>query len=172
VHFEFFANPVEVLGNEKVEGLKVEKTLVEGGRAIGTGEFFTIDCGLVVAAIGYYSIPIEGVPFDTNNGIVIHEEGRVDDGVYAVGWIKRGPTGVIGTNKPDGEIAAKQILEDIRSSTKAGRDELNTLLAERNVRIVNYQDWQKIEKAEVAAATGPAPRKKFVNIQDMLTVLD
>ena len=123
-HFEFFANPVEVLGGDRVEGLRVEKTKVEGGRAVGTGEFFDVECGLVVAAIGYYSIPIEGVPFDSDNGIVVHDNGRVGDGIYAVGWIKRGPTGVIGTNKPDGETAAQQILEDVTDVTKPGREAL------------------------------------------------
>jgi ferredoxin--NADP+ reductase len=143
VHFEFFANPVEVLGNDRVEGLRVEKTMVKDGRAMGTGEFFEIECGLIVAAIGYYSIPIEGVPFDNDNGIVKHTDGRIDEGVYAVGWIKRGPTGVIGTNKPDGDIAAKQIIADIKESKKPGRIALISMLKERNVRVVNYQDWQK-----------------------------
>ncbi len=172
VHFEFFANPVEVLGGDRVEGLRIERTKVEGGRAVGTGEFFEIECGLVVAAIGYYSIPIEGVPFDNDKGIVIHQDGRVGDGVYAVGWIKRGPTGVIGTNKPDGETAAQQILEDVTEGAKPGRDALAGLLDERNVRVVNYADWQKIEAAEIAAAVGDAPRRKFVTVPEMLAALN
>jgi ferredoxin--NADP+ reductase len=172
VHFEFFANPVEVLGGDRVEGLRVERTKVDGGRAVATGEFFDIECGLVVAAIGYYSTPIEGVPFDNDRGIVVHQDGRVGDGVYAVGWIKRGPTGVIGTNKPDGDTAAKQILEDVTEDTKPGRDALTDLLGERTVRVVNYADWQKIEAAEIAAAAGDAPRRKFVTVPEMLAVLD
>ena len=172
VHFEFFANPVEVLGGDKVEGLRVERTKVEGGRAVGTGEFYDVACGLVVAAIGYYSIPIEGVPFDSDNGIVVHDEGRVGDGVYAVGWIKRGPTGVIGTNKPDGETAAQQILEDVAEGAKPGRDAFSALLSARGVRVVNYVDWQKIEQAEIAAASGEAPRRKFVTVPEMLASLD
>jgi len=172
VHFEFFANPVEVLGGDSVEGLRVERTKVDGGRAVGTGEFFDIECGLVVAAIGYYSIPIEGVPFDNDKGIVVHQDGRVGDGVYAVGWIKRGPTGVIGTNKPDGETAAQQILEDVSEGTKPGRDALTGLLGERGVRVVNYSDWQKIEAAEIAAAVGDAPRRKFVTVPEMLAALN
>ena len=172
VHFEFFANPVEVLGGETVEGLRIERTKVEGGRAVGSGEFFDIECGLVIAAIGYYSIPIEGVPFDKDQGIVVHDDGRVGDQVYAVGWIKRGPTGVIGTNKPDGETAAQQILEDVGAGSKPGRDALAALLAERGVRIVDYADWQKIEAAEIAAAVGEAPRRKFVTVPEMLATLD
>lgn len=172
VHFEFFANPVEVLGGGRVEGLRVERTKVEGGRAVGTGETFDIECGLVVAAIGYYSIPVEGVPFDNDKGIVIHQDGRVGDGVYAVGWIKRGPTGVIGTNKPDGETAAQQIFEDVSEGAKPGREALAAMLGERGVRVVNYTDWQKIDEAEIAAATGEAPRCKFVTVPEMLSALD
>lgn len=172
VHFEFFANPVEVLGGDKVEGLRVERTKVEGGRSVGTGEFFDIECGLVVAAIGYYSVPIEGVPFDSGNGIVKHNDGRVGDGVYAVGWIKRGPTGVIGTNKPDGETAAQQILEDVAEGAKPGRTALSDLLSERGVQVVNYADWQKIDNAEIAAAPEGAPRQKFVTVPEMLAALD
>ena len=172
VHFEFFANPVEVLGGDRVEGLRVERTKVEDGRAVGSGEFFDVECGLVVAAIGYYSIPIEGVPFDSDQGIVVHQDGRVGDGVYAVGWIKRGPTGVIGTNKPDGDTAAQQIFEDVGEGTKPGREALKAMLDERSVRVVNYADWQKIEAAEFAAAAGEAPRCKFVTVPEMLAALD
>lgn len=172
VHFEFFANPVEVLGGDRVEGLRVERTKVEGGRAVGTGETFDIECGLVVAAIGYYSIPVDGVPFDNDKGIVVHQDGRVGDGVYAVGWIKRGPTGVIGTNKPDGDTAARQILEDVAEGSKPGRTALSALLGERGVRVVNYTDWQKIDEAEIAAATGGAPRRKFVSVPEMLAVIE
>ena len=172
VHFTFFAKPVEILGGDKVEGIRMEHTRVEDGRSVGTGEFFEIECGLVIPAIGYFSDPFPGVPFDADNGIVVHDEGRVGDGTYAVGWIKRGPTGVIGTNKPDGDIAATQIVEDIADGTKPGREALEALLDERSVRHLRYQAWQTIDAAEVAAAKPGAPRRKFVTIDSMLAALD
>lgn len=172
VHFTFYAKPVEILGGDKVEGIRMEHTRVEDGRSAGTGEFFEIECGLVIPAIGYFSDPFPGVPFDTDNGIVVHDEGRVSDGVYAVGWIKRGPTGVIGTNKPDGDIAATQIFEDIAEGTKPGREALEALLAARDVRCLTYQDWQSIDAAEVASAKPGAPRRKFVTIDAMIDALD
>jgi NADPH-dependent glutamate synthase beta subunit-like oxidoreductase len=172
VHFTFYAKPIEILGGDKVEGIRMEHTRVEDGRSVGTGEFFEIECGLVIPAIGYFSDPFPGVPFDADNGIVVHDEGRVSDGVYAVGWIKRGPTGVIGTNKPDGDIAATQIFEDIADGTKPGREALEALLAERDVRCLTYQDWQTIDAAEVADAKPGAPRRKFVTIDTMIAALD
>jgi NADPH-dependent glutamate synthase beta subunit-like oxidoreductase len=172
VHFAFYAKPVEILGGDKVEGIRMEKTKVEDGRSVGTGEFFDIACGLVVPAIGYFSEPFPGVPFDADNGIVVHDDGRVEDGVYAVGWIKRGPTGVIGSNKPDGDTAATQILEDISDGTKPGREALESLLGERSVRIVDFADWQRIDAAEVDAAAAGAPRRKFVKVDEMIAVLD
>jgi ferredoxin--NADP+ reductase len=150
----------------------MEATKVENGRSVGTGEFFNIACGLVIPAIGYFSDPFPGVPFDADNGIVVHDEGRVGDNIYAVGWIKRGPTGVIGSNKPDGDIAATQIFEDIAEGAKPGRDALDPLLRERDVRVVSYQDWQTIDAAEVSGAKPGAPRRKFVTIEAMVAALD
>jgi len=171
-HFTFYAKPIEILGGDKVEGIRMEHTKVEDGRSVGTGEFFDIECGLVIPAIGYFSEPFPGVPFNEDWGIVEHEEGRVGDGVYAVGWIKRGPTGVIGSNKPDGDTAATQILEDVGDGTKPGREALDALLSERNVRVVTYQDWQAINDAEIANAKPGAPRRKFVTVDAMVAALD
>ena len=171
-HFTFYAKPIEILGGDKVEGIRMEHTKVEDGRSVGTGEFFDIECGLVIPAIGYFSEPFPGVPFNEDWGIVEHEEGRVGDGVYAVGWIKRGPTGVIGSNKPDGDTAATQILEDVGDGTKPGREALDALLAERNVRVVTYQDWQAINDTEIANAKPGAPRRKFVTVDAMVAALD
>lgn len=174
VHFEFFAAPSEILGGDRVEGIRLERTKVEDGRAVGTGEFFDVECGLVVAAIGYRGSPLEGAPFDNSRGIIPNDDGRVDEGLYAAGWIKRGPSGVISTNRPDGVTAAEHILEDIGSGKedKPGREALETLLQERNVRIVRYEDWKTIEAAEIENAEAGSPRKKFVTIKDMLGVLD
>jgi NADPH-dependent glutamate synthase beta subunit-like oxidoreductase len=172
VHFTFYAKPAEILGGDKVEGIRMEATKVENGRSVGTGEFFNIACGLVIPAIGYFSDPFPGVPFDADNGIVVHDGGRVGDNIYAVGWIKRGPTGVIGSNKPDGDIAATQIFEDIAEGAKPGRDALDPLLRERDVRVVSYQDWQSIDAAEVSGAKPGAPRRKFVTIEAMVAALD
>ncbi|MBT3173006.1 MAG: FAD-dependent oxidoreductase, partial [Rhodospirillaceae bacterium] len=108
VHFVYYAQPVEILGGDNVEAVRFERTEVRDGRAVGLGEYFEISCGLVVAAIGYTSKPVADTPFDERGGIVTNDDGRVADGLYAVGWIKRGPSGVIGSNKPDGKLAAEQ----------------------------------------------------------------
>ena len=121
VHFTFYAKPVEILGGDKVEGIRFERTRVEDGRSVGTGETFDIACGMVVPAIGYFSEPFPGVPFDEENGIVVHDDGRVGGSVYAVGWIKRGPTGVIGSNKPDGEQAARPDIRGYRRGFETGQ---------------------------------------------------
>ena len=178
VHFVFFASPVEILGGERAEAVRFERTRVEDGRAVGTGEHFEIPCGLVVAAVGYLSMPVDGAPFDRRNGVVVNDEGRVGPGLYAVGWIKRGPTGVIGTNKPDGRNAAEQILADLGESGgeggggKPGRDALEALLRARGCRWVDFEDWRRIEAAEIAAAAEGAPRRKLYRREDMLAVLD
>jgi len=172
VHFVFFANPVEILGGERVAGVRFEKTKVEKGRATGTGEFFEIPCGLVIPAIGYYALPVPGVPWE--GGKAINKEGRIEPGLYAVGWIKRGPSGVIGTNKPDGDAAAEQIAADAGGASKGkpGRAGLEALLAERKVRVVSFADWKRIEAAEAARAAAPAPRRKFATVAEMLAALD
>ena len=172
VHFVFYASPVEVLGGAHVAGLRLERTRLEGGRAVSTGEFFEIDCGLVVPSIGYRSVPVDGAPFDDEACIVPNDDGRVADGLYAVGWIKRGPSGIIASNRPDGVTAAAHIRADLGAGGKPGREALEILLAERDVRVISYADWLKIEAAEVAAATPPAPRRKLVTLADMLAVLD
>ena len=149
---------------------------IAGGTPPGTeGQYIEDkkgDCGLIIPAIGYYSEPIEGVPFDARRGVVVNADGRVEPGLYAVGWIKRGPSGVIGTNKPDGDLAAEQIAEDVGAGGKAGRQALERLLSERKLRAVGFADWKRIEAAEIANARPGAPRRKFFRVADMLAVLE
>ena len=172
LHIEFFASPVEVLGGDTVEGLKLERTEVVDGRAVGTGEFFEVPCGLVVAATGYRSDPVDGAPFDDDWGIIVNDDGRVADGLYVAGWIKRGPSGVISSNRPDGQAVAAHIEEDITEAAKPGRSAFEALLRERSARPVSFAEWLKIEEAEDNNATDPAPRRKFTSVEDMLAVLD
>ena len=164
VRFEFFAQPVEILGGDSVEGVRFERTKLEDGRAIGTGEFYEIKCGLVIPAVGYRSDEVPDAPFDDKRGIVNNEDGRVAEGLYAVGWIKRGPTGVIATNRPDGVLVAGHVAADYPEGSKPGRDALMALLKERGVRPVSFDDWKTIEQAEIEgdwfqslSAIRPAP---------------
>ncbi len=171
MHFLFYTNPVEVLGGDRVEAIRMERTAVKDGRAVGTGVYFDIPCGLVIAAIGYSGDPFPGVPFDEKRGVVVHQDGRIGNGLYAVGWIKRGPTGVIGTNKHDGDRAAEQILEDVRPAGKPGREKLEAHLRDKGVRWVSYTDWKKIDEKEIASAPSGAPRRKFSRVAEMLALL-
>ena len=172
VHFEFYAAPREILGDDKVEGLRLERTQVVDGRAVGTGEFFEIETSLVLPAVGYRSSGLEGLPFNDDWGVAVSEDGRAGDGLYVVGWIKRGPSGVIGTNRPDGQLAAKQIIEDIAEGSKPGRAALEAALQKNGARIVNYDDWQALDAHEKANARDGAPREKEITVAAMLGVLD
>lgn len=170
IAFDFFAMPVAIEGNGKVERVIVERTrLDDGGRAAGTGETYAIPASLVVSAIGYRTPAIDGVPYDERAGRFANEDGRIVPGLYAVGWARRGPSGTIGTNKPDGYRIAEEISEDVAGdSGKHGRPGLDALLAQRGVEVVTFRDWKRIEEAEAAAARSGAPREKFTSIEALL----
>ncbi|MCJ8158471.1 FAD-dependent oxidoreductase [Sphingomonas sp. LaA6.9] len=173
IDFDFFAMPVAIEGGQRVERMIVERTVLDAElRSHGTGERYAIPCGLVVSCIGYTTPPIEGVPYEHGRGRFANVDGRILPGLYAVGWARRGPTGTIGTNRPDGYMIADAIAADTPGhSQKPGRAGLDSLLATRNVEIVTFRDWQKIEAAEVARASDRSPRKKFTNIDEMIAAL-
>jgi ferredoxin--NADP+ reductase len=168
--FDFLAMPVAIEGDGKVERVVIERTaLGMDGSARGTGERYTIPARLVVSCIGYRTPPIEGVPYDDRSGRFANEDGRVLPGLYAVGWARRGPTGTIGTNRPDGFAIVEKIAADIgEGAGKQGRAGLDALLADRKVDVVTFRDWQKIDTAEIAAARTGSPREKFTSIEAML----
>ena len=173
IEFDFFANPKAITGSAgKVTGVEVERTTIEKGRAVGTGDTYTVPADLVVTCIGYRSSPIEGVPFDERAGRFANDQGRILPGLYCVGWAKRGPTGTIGTNRPDGYGVIELVAADIgMGARKRGRDGFDALAEERGLDIVTFRDWQRIEEAENAAARSGSPREKFVDIESMIATL-
>jgi ferredoxin--NADP+ reductase len=171
--FDFFAKPVAIEGDGKVERIVVERTVLdEMGAARGTGETYKVSASLVVTAIGYSTSPIPDVPFE--GGKFVNERGRIGDRLYAVGWARRGPTGTIGTNRPDGYEVADQVAAAMPSGTagdRAGAEGLKRLLESRGVMPTDYDDWRKIEETEVARARSGSPREKFVRVEDWLRTL-
>ncbi len=172
----FWLRPVKVEGAERVSGLTVERTrLDEQGRLTGTGELETIGAQMVLRSVGYQSVPLAGVPFDERTHTVPNEAGRVlgPDGVplpgeYVSGWLKRGPTGVIGTNKSDAAETVRSLLADVADrpgGDPAAREKLAGLLASREVVPVSYADWLRVEQAEkdLAAALGRGARVKLAS---------
>ncbi len=172
VHIEFFASPIEILGGERVEGIRMERTKVESGRCVGTGDTFDIRCEMVITCIGSRAEAIEGIPFNERSGIVKHQDGRVSPGVYAAGWVKRGATGTIGTNRLDSYAVTDLLIADFSGEKKPGPEKLNNLLNERKLQSVSFDDWLIIKMLEETAATAPSPRKKFSTIEDMIAGLN
>ncbi|WP_417622115.1 FAD-dependent oxidoreductase [Parasphingorhabdus sp.] len=172
--FDFFAMPVEVQGDGRVEKLIVERTALDKDlRSVGTGERYELECQMVISCIGYRTPPIEGVPYEHGRGRFANVDGRILPGLYCVGWARRGPSGTIGTNKPDGFAIVDAIAEDIGSGNrKEGRVGLDRLLEKRGVETVTFRDWKKIEEAEIARAREGAPREKFTDIADMIAARD
>jgi ferredoxin--NADP+ reductase len=167
-------------GEGRVSGLTVERTrLDEQGRFTGTGEYETIPAQMVFRSVGYQSVPLDGVPFDENTATVPHAEGRVlgPDGTplpgeYVAGWLKRGPTGVVGTNKSDAAGTVRSLLADLAAHDGGARGAeenapprrpFTEVLAERGVRPVSYVDWLRVEtaEAELAAALDRGERVKI-----------
>ena len=172
--FDFFARPVAIEGDGKAEKVIVERTeLDEKGAARGTGQTYEVPASLVVTAIGYSSPRIDGVPYDERGGKFSNDGGRIADRLYAVGWARRGPTGTIGTNRPDGYEVAELIAAAVPAGSggaRAGAEGLTRLLESRGVMATDYDDWRKIEQAEVARARPGSPREKFVRPEDWLSV--
>jgi NADPH-dependent glutamate synthase beta subunit-like oxidoreductase len=170
IEFDFFASPIAVEGDGKVERIVVERTKLDADmRSVGTAETYVIPCGLVISCIGYQTPPIEGVPYEHGRGRFANSEGRILPGLYCVGWARRGPTGTIGTNRPDGYAVVDLIDADIGSGkNRQGRPGLDALLESRGVDVITFRDWKKIEEAEIARAREGAPREKFVAVEDMI----
>ena len=171
--FIFMSAPKKLLGHGQVEAIEIEKTRLVDGRAEGTGKIETIPADLVVTCIGYRTSPIPGVPFDERAGRFANDEGRILPGLYCVGWARRGPSGTIGTNRPDGYSVVEKIAADIAvgalgPTRKPGRPGFDALAAERALDVVTFRDWKKIEEAEEKAAREGAPREKFVDIEAMI----
>jgi ferredoxin--NADP+ reductase len=153
MQFLFQHTPKEILGTDRVEGVVYSTP---------NGDV-TIRCGLVITAIGYQAHGIDGIPYE--NGKVVNNDGRVNENVYVVGWAKRGPSGVIGTNKSDAAAVMQLLVEDLKSPKKAG--DISELLIHQVV--VSQDHWQKINEAEVAAGEAKGkPRVKSVDRTELL----
>ena len=171
--FDFFAKPLRIEGEEKAERVVVERTeLDEKGAARGTGQTYEVPASLVITAIGYSTSPIPDVPFE--GGKFVNTAGRISDRLYAVGWARRGPSGTIGTNRPDGYEVADQIAAAMPAESPAqrqGAEGLKRLLESRGVMATDYDDWRKIEETETARARPGSPREKFVRHEDWLKTI-
>ncbi|MEU8202315.1 FAD-dependent oxidoreductase [Streptosporangium sp. NPDC049046] len=170
----FWMRPVEILGEGRVEALRLERTRLEDGRVVGTGEFETLPVGMVLRSVGYQSVPLPGVPFSETTMTVPNEAGRVRDREYVAGWLKRGPTGVIGTNKSDAAETVRTLLADLADLDPVRRADPDELLASRGVSPITYEHWLAIEAAEAALARSldRGERVKLLGLAAMLTACD
>jgi ferredoxin--NADP+ reductase len=185
----FLVSPVAITGNGRVEGVELvhnEITRDETGalRARATGSTETIEAGIVFRSIGYRGVALPGVPFDDQRCTIPNAQGRVLDpdagapvrGEYVVGWIKRGPSGVIGTNKKDAHETVDVLLEDLQAGAliepaNGSRDSIEALLHERRPDHVTYSGWEAIDAAERAAGEPQErPRVKLCSFEELLAV--
>lgn len=188
----FLTSPVELLEDGgQVGAVRVERNRLVAGaggylRSEGTGEFESIDAGLVLRSVGYRGVPLIDVPFDPDRALIPNVRGRVTDGPggepvpreYVAGWIKRGPTGIIGTNKPDAAETVASMLEEVsgdalREPASPEPEAIPGLLSDRRVRFVTFDDWRRLDAAERAEGERQGrPRVKVVRVEDMLRIMD
>jgi ferredoxin/flavodoxin---NADP+ reductase len=166
----FFRSPVAILGDARVDGVEVVRnTLDDNERAVATGDHEMLPTGIVFRSVGYRGVPLPGVPFDESGGTIPHESGRVAAGVYVAGWIKRGPTGVIGTNKKDATETVETLLAELGPGKGVSAADMDALLDERGVRRVVYDGWLSIDQFEQAAgAKLGRPRVKLCTWDELL----
>ena len=194
VRFRFLVSPVEIVGEDgRVTGVRIERNRLVAQadgymRAVGTGETEVVPCGMVIRSVGYRGKPVPGVPFDERRGIVPNEGGRVlgvgggvVGGEYVVGWAKRGPSGVIGTNKADAAATVALMREDFAAGVVAGGggasdartagEDLAALLRERGVEWIDEEGWKRLDAHETARGKAQGkPRSKLCSVEEMLEV--
>lgn len=192
LHVRFLVSPVELLGDERgrVKAMRLERNRLVASatgaiNAAGTGEFEELEAGLVFRSVGYRGVALPGVPFHERWGVIPNEKGRVVDpdsnlavtGLYATGWIKRGPTGVIGTNKPDSVETVAAMLADLAAGAYWRPAEPDSRAAEalvvaRQPLAVTYADWRRLDALECGAGQACGrPRLKFVAVDEMMAAL-
>ncbi len=156
----FHATPVAVLGRDRVEGISISPTE-------------TIECGLVLRAVGYHGQAVPGLPYDEVTGTVSNDRGRVAPGTYVAGWIKRGPTGFIGTNKTCAQETVTQLLDDLDAGTARvpARTGVLELLAERGVEVIDLAGWRAIDREERRRGEAAGrPRTKIVTLDELRSI--
>jgi ferredoxin/flavodoxin---NADP+ reductase len=172
----FLLSPVAIAGEGRVEAIELARNRLEADtagalRAVATDERETLSTGIVFRSVGYRGAALPGVPFDEGTGTVPNDRGRVEPGVYVAGWIKRGPSGVIGTNKKDATETVELLLEDLRDAPRKGRSaaEVEAVLLDRGVQLVVYEGWTSIDELERAAGEPLGrPRVKLCTWEDLL----
>jgi ferredoxin--NADP+ reductase len=171
IRLRFLSSPVAIVGSGHVEAIELVRNELVDGRAVATDERETVPCGIVFRSVGYQGVELPGVPFDPATGTIPNKGGRVAPGLYVAGWIKRGPSGVIGTNKKDATETVELLLADARAGAlhaPSGGD-LAALLAERGVEHVLYAGWQAIDAAERSAGESHGrPRVKLCTWDELL----
>ena len=185
-HFTFLKSPKELLGTGHLEKVVFERNQLSGDAlqqsARGTGETLELETGLLFRSIGYRGIAMPGLPFDEQRGLIPNMDGRISEnqlalpGLYVTGWIKRGPTGIIGTNRADSVATVQSLLEDLQTldtgTEKSGADGVCNLLQTRNVRYVSFEEWEKIDQSEIDRGQPKnKPREKYTYINEMLDLL-
>ncbi len=186
--FNFLMSPKELIGHERLEKIILEKNILSGASfqqsASATGETVELETGLLFRSIGYRGVPLTGVPFADNQGLIPNDKGRVLDSnanivlqMYAAGWIKRGPSGIIGTNRACSVETVECLLHDLTrlddGNKKAGADAVLSILNDKKHRYINYDEWQKIDAKEIERGKIKGkPREKYTSIRDMLSVID
>jgi len=176
----FLQSPVALLGDDRVEAVELVHNRLEADesgalRAVATDEHETLPAGIVFRSVGYRGVELPGVPFDERSGTIPNDRGRVAPGVYVAGWIKRGPSGVIGTNKKDAAETAELMLEDLRAAPRKGRgaEEIDAFLLGRNIRLVLYPGWTSIDELERAAGEKLGrPRVKLCTWDELLAAAE
>jgi ferredoxin--NADP+ reductase len=176
----FLQSPIALAGGGRVEAVELVHNRLEADesgalRAVATGEHETLPAGIVFRSVGYRGVGLPGVPFDERSGTIPNEGGRVAPGVYVAGWIKRGPSGVIGTNKKDAAETVELLLEDLRTAQRKGRsaEEIVALLLDRRVRLVLYAGWASIDELERAAGQKLGrPRVKLCTWDELLAAAE
>lgn len=168
LHFHFLTTPIAINGEERVESVRFRRNAIVAGRVLSGDAEFDLKAGLVISAIGYEPEKIAGIPLES--GRVVHEEGKVNGtNIYVVGWAKRGPTGVIGTNKSDAAATVDRLIVDL-GPVKVGFN-LADFLRDRGVSFVSQSGWQLIDNAETAAGSPIGkPRIKFTDREEMFKI--
>ena len=185
-YFQFLRSPVELQGDGSLERVIIEHNQLSGEAfkqsARGTGDLYELETGILFRSIGYRGVEMPGVPFHESWGVFPNQDGRITDNdvvvpqMYTAGWIKRGPSGIIGTNRACAVSTVNALIEDVANmdatTPKAGKEKVYSILDSRDVKYINYQQWKTIDQVEVERGEAKGkPREKITSVDEMLSLI-